>query len=101
MSPGIRIGGRTSVHPLTGSQIQKAREILRTGFPAAEITAGQLFEDGEGAIIQFNDPTRKYGAHATILIRWDNAQAPMWGGHYFDDEFAVDVDFIYRARRGY
>ena len=100
MSPGIRIPGRTSMRPLTGSQVPKALAILRTGFPNAEITAAQQFEDGGGAIIQFHDPTRRYGAHATIIIRWDEG-CPMFAGHYFDDEFAVDVDFLYRSRRGY
>jgi hypothetical protein len=93
---------RTALAPLTGSQIAKARALLKVSFPAAEITAGQLFSDAEGAIIQFHDPTRKWGAHGTILVRWNNGYGPdVWGGHYFDDEFAVDVDFIYRARRGY
>ncbi len=100
MSPGIRIPGRTSLRPITGSQLPKAHAILRSRWPNAEITAAQQFEDGGGAIIQFHNPDAQWGGHGTIIIRWDEG-CPMFAGHYFDDEFAVDVDFLYRSRRGY
>lgn len=95
----MNILGRTSVRPLTGSEIARARSVLQARFPAADVTAAQADEDGGGAIIQFTNPAAAYGQHGTIHVRWERGD--MATGHYFDAEFQADCDFIYRSRRGY
>jgi hypothetical protein len=91
-------------HSLSGTEVAAARPLLREVFPDAEIVAGQLFEDGNGGIVQFHDPTRRFGQYATVLVRWANrayTSPGVWSGHYFDDAFACEVDFEFRCRRGY
>jgi hypothetical protein len=98
----MSVFSRTAVRPLTGSQVARALSTLRQRWPEAEVTAGQQDTDGGGAIVQFHNPAAPFGQHATIHVRWEESRGPwMQTGHYFDDEFAADVDFIYRSRRGY
>jgi hypothetical protein len=78
----------------------RALEVLRAGFPKAEIVGGWPFEDGGGAIVQFYQPGVTWGAHGTIIVRWD-AGTPLFAGHYFDVGFDCDVDYHFRVGRGY
>lgn len=87
-------------HQLTGSRRAEALGVLRQGFPSAEIVATQAFDDNGGGIVQFHDPTRRWGPHGTIVVRWD-AGIALFSGHYFDVGFDADIDFEYRTRRGY
>ncbi len=91
---------RTKKNPLAGSDLARVIPVLRSRWPAAEVVNGHVFPDGGGAVVQFHDSTKQWGGHGTICIRWD-AGVPMFSGHYFDEGFAADVDFLYRSRRGY
>lgn len=89
-----------SVHRLMASDEGLAAVAVQRTFPGAVITAThRMPTDGNYAVVQFYAPRMKYGQHATIVVELDGGR--MCWGHYFDEGFAANVDFLYRVGRGY